>query len=249
MVPDATRARRQAAQAKAFDQIGAAYDQAFPFKEGQLAAGEWLVERLPPGARVLDVGCGTGLPTARRLVDAGFKVTGIDISEGMLQLSRQNVPEATFTRLDVAELAHPDLADPDLTGLHPVDLGPVNLDPADPGLEDTVTPLGPFDAIVDFFCLLMLPRAEIPPTLLKLHDLLRPGGYFLLGMVEEDLDDAPIVFLGSPVRVTGYPRGELRSLVMEAGFEILDLTSVAYTPKGDAWPEIQIFLRCRRPDR
>jgi SAM-dependent methyltransferase len=229
MVLDVTRARRQAAQAKAFDQIGAAYDQAFPVKDGQLAAGEWLVEQLQPGAHVLDVGCGTGLPTARRLVDAGFRVTGIDISEGMLELARHNVPEATFARCDVAELTDPY--------------------PADPDPADTIAPLGPFDAIVDFFCLLMLPRAEIPPTLLNLRDLLRPGGYFLLAMVEEDLDDAPIAFLGSPVRVTGYPRGELRSLVTKAGFEILDLTSVAYTPKGDAWPEIQLFLRCRRPDR
>jgi SAM-dependent methyltransferase len=220
MVPDATRAKRQAAQAKAFDQIGEAYDQAFPFKAGQLAAGDWLIERLRPGAHVLDVGCGTGLPTARQLVDARFKVTGIDISERMLQLARQNVPEATFARFDVADL----------------------------DLADAMDLLGPFDAIVDFFCLLMSPRAEIPLTLLKLRDVLRPGGHFLLGMVEEDLDDAPIVFLGSPVRVSGYPRAKLRSVVMEAGFEVLDLTSVAYTPKADAWPEIQLFLHCRRVD-
>jgi SAM-dependent methyltransferase len=226
MIPDFTRAKRQAAQAQAFDQIGEKYDLAFPHKEGQVAAGEWLTERLRPGARVLDVGCGTGLPTARRLVDAGFQVTGIDISERMLQLARHNVPEGIFAQLDAAEMVATDL-----------------IDMASPD------PVVPFDAIVDFFCLLMLPRVEIPATLSRLHDLLRPGGYFLLGMVEENLDDAPIAFLGSPVRVTGYPRGELRSLVRRAGFEVLDLTSIAYTPKAlGAWPEIQLFLHCQRLD-
>src|SRR3954453_12586023 len=99
-----TRAERQALQAASFDRIGARYDEAFPHKEGQLAAGEWLINRMPPGSRVLDVGCGTGLPTARQLADAGFDVTGIDSSEGMLQLAGRDVPTATFRRLDVADL-------------------------------------------------------------------------------------------------------------------------------------------------
>src|SRR4051812_41229736 len=103
MIPDALRAKRQAMQAQAFDRIGARYEEAFPRKEGQLAATEWLIERLPAGARVLDVGCGTGLPSGRRLVDAGLQVTGIDISEEMLQLARCNVPGAELLRLDVVD--------------------------------------------------------------------------------------------------------------------------------------------------
>ena len=93
--PDVTRSRtdRQAAQAWAFDRIGEHYDEAFPHKEGQLSAGEWLLERLAPGSRVLDVGCGTGIPTARQLVDAGHHVVGVDISEEMLRLARRDVPE------------------------------------------------------------------------------------------------------------------------------------------------------------
>lgn len=53
-------------QAEAFDAIGDRYDEAFPHKDGQLAADEWLTGTLPAGSRVLDPGCGTGLPTARR---------------------------------------------------------------------------------------------------------------------------------------------------------------------------------------
>ncbi|HEX6711721.1 MAG TPA: class I SAM-dependent methyltransferase [Rubrobacter sp.] len=44
---------------------------------------------------VVDLGCGSGL-WARELVDAGYRVLGIDISEAMIELSRRRVPEAEF---------------------------------------------------------------------------------------------------------------------------------------------------------
>jgi SAM-dependent methyltransferase len=44
---------------------------------------------------VVDLGCGSGL-WARELVDAGYQVLGIDISEAMIELSRKKVPEAEF---------------------------------------------------------------------------------------------------------------------------------------------------------
>src|SRR5215212_12001244 len=45
---------------------------------------------------VVDLGCGSGL-WARELVDAGYRVLGIDISEAMIELSRNRVPEAEFS--------------------------------------------------------------------------------------------------------------------------------------------------------
>jgi SAM-dependent methyltransferase len=44
---------------------------------------------------VVDLGCGSGL-WARELIDAGYQVLGIDISEAMIELSRERVPEAGF---------------------------------------------------------------------------------------------------------------------------------------------------------
>jgi cyclopropane fatty-acyl-phospholipid synthase-like methyltransferase len=221
--PRSTHARteRMAAQAVAFDQIGTTPDEeTFAHKEGQLAAGEWLIERLRPGARVLDVGCGTGVPTARQLADAGCDVTGIDVSEGMLELARREVPGATFLRLDLADVP---------------EVGPSR---------------GGFDAIVAFFSLLMLPRTEIPTTLRRLHDLLEPGGYFLLSMIEADLDEVPINMHDCPQRVTGYPGAELRALVSEAGFEVLDLRHLSYAPADPEMPpEAQLFVYSRRPEK
>jgi SAM-dependent methyltransferase len=44
---------------------------------------------------VLDFGCGSGI-TARHLADRGYSVTGIDLSESLIEIARKRVPEATF---------------------------------------------------------------------------------------------------------------------------------------------------------
>ena len=44
---------------------------------------------------MIELGCGSGL-WARELVDTGYRVLGIDISEAMIELSRKRVPEADF---------------------------------------------------------------------------------------------------------------------------------------------------------
>ncbi|NGO70747.1 methyltransferase domain-containing protein [Streptomyces boncukensis] len=202
-------------QADAFDAIGDRYDEAFPHKEGQIAAGQWLAGLLPPGSRVLDVGCGTGLPTARQLSAAGHRVTGIDVSPVMLKLCRDNVPEGDFRRVDLADLES--------------------------------SGLGPFDGSTAFFSLLMLPRAEIPFALRMLHEQIRDDGPLALAMVESDVDDFAIPFLGNTVRVSGYLRDDLRRVVSEAGFEIASEDAYAYAPAStDVPPEIQLFLHCRR---
>ena len=62
--------------------------------------------RLPSGARVLDLGCGPGVPSTRFLADR-FKVTGVDISETQLDAARRNVPEASFVHGDLAQVDFP----------------------------------------------------------------------------------------------------------------------------------------------
>jgi SAM-dependent methyltransferase len=51
---------------------------------------------------VSDIGCGVGVPAGRWLVDAGFAVTGVDISEVQIERARRLVPAATFIRADLA---------------------------------------------------------------------------------------------------------------------------------------------------
>ena len=69
-----------------------------------LSALEELSRYLRPGAPVLDLGCGAGVPATRWLADRGFDVTGVDLSENQLDLARKLVPEATLLKADMTEL-------------------------------------------------------------------------------------------------------------------------------------------------
>jgi cyclopropane fatty-acyl-phospholipid synthase-like methyltransferase len=52
-----------------------------------------LLQHTPPGAHVLDLGCGTGRPIAEYLLSRQLHVTGVDQSEAMLKLARRRLPE------------------------------------------------------------------------------------------------------------------------------------------------------------
>jgi len=65
---------------------------------------DFLCSLLPEKAKILDVGCGNGIPVARYFVRKGYEVTGVDISEKMLELARKNVPQATYFNYDMNEL-------------------------------------------------------------------------------------------------------------------------------------------------
>lgn len=67
---------------------------------------EELIARLPDGAKVLDAGCGAGMPIAQRLSQK-FDVTGVDFSEAQIELARRNVPNASFLCEDITKLDFP----------------------------------------------------------------------------------------------------------------------------------------------
>jgi SAM-dependent methyltransferase len=76
--------------------------------DGQYAP--WLVDlqgRLPVSGAVLDLGCGCGVPVARFLADAGYHVTGVDISDVQIERARRLVPAGTFVRADATRLDLP----------------------------------------------------------------------------------------------------------------------------------------------
>jgi cyclopropane fatty-acyl-phospholipid synthase-like methyltransferase len=59
---------------------------------------------LTPNSRILDIGCGAGLPIDRYFVDKGHALTGIDISEKMIELAQSHVPEADYKVEDMSDL-------------------------------------------------------------------------------------------------------------------------------------------------
>jgi ubiquinone/menaquinone biosynthesis C-methylase UbiE len=58
------------------------------------------VASLPSGARVLDLGCGNGVPITGALVNAAYRVVGLDSSQGMLERFRVNLPGTPAVRGD-----------------------------------------------------------------------------------------------------------------------------------------------------
>jgi SAM-dependent methyltransferase len=70
---------------------------------------EWaeeLASRLDDGARVLELGCGTGLPDTLELAHR-FRVTGVDVSPEQIKRARRNVPNTEFVQADFLELELP----------------------------------------------------------------------------------------------------------------------------------------------
>jgi cyclopropane fatty-acyl-phospholipid synthase-like methyltransferase len=63
-----------------------------------------LLTRMAAGSRVLELGCGSGVPTAADVVGAGHSLVGVDISAGQLDLARHAVPSATFIHADFADI-------------------------------------------------------------------------------------------------------------------------------------------------
>ena len=60
---------------------------------------EYFLPSLPENADILDLCCGTGQICAKLSAD-GYKVTGLDISEKMLNIAAVNAPSAEFVHAD-----------------------------------------------------------------------------------------------------------------------------------------------------
>jgi ubiquinone/menaquinone biosynthesis C-methylase UbiE len=87
-----------------FDQLAEKYQGEHSSNPFQSALTERVSALLPAGTSIADLGCGTGVPTAKILTESDHRVVGIDISEGMLNLAREQVPAAEFVHANFAEL-------------------------------------------------------------------------------------------------------------------------------------------------
>jgi CTP:molybdopterin cytidylyltransferase MocA/SAM-dependent methyltransferase len=95
--------------AAGYDALGAGYSEwsARVVDPARQRLVDQLMKRLPQQARVLDLGCGPGIPSTAQLAER-FDVTGVDMSRAQLELARANVPEANFIEADIATVTFPD---------------------------------------------------------------------------------------------------------------------------------------------
>ncbi|KNX39022.1 class I SAM-dependent methyltransferase [Luteipulveratus halotolerans] len=106
----------------------------------------WVRDHTPAGGRVLDLGCGNGVPASKWLVDNGFRVTGVDVSEEMIARAATLVPSA--------ELIRADASDPDAVAFEP----------------------GSFEAIVTLYSLIHIPIDRQQPLITRMASWVRPAG-------------------------------------------------------------------------
>lgn len=66
-----------------------------------------VADTLPAHSRILDVGCGNGVPITEALVNAGHRVVGLDSSSGMLALFRVSLPNTPVVRASTPTAASP----------------------------------------------------------------------------------------------------------------------------------------------
>jgi len=99
--------------AEAYDEASDIYDTYeglfFPYLFGRIhyLLKERFIPALPTGARVLDIGCGTGQQTL--LFDkSGFDVVGIDISHGLVKVANKKLGKGVCMVSDACKLPFPD---------------------------------------------------------------------------------------------------------------------------------------------
>lgn len=208
-----------------FDDLAARFEKAFDHVPAQVRSINWALSQLPNGAKVVDIGCGTGKPTATMIADAGHHVHGIDISSAMIGIAKAQVQKATF------EVA-------DSRTWEPV--------PADNG-TDGVTAYSSFIAGVS--------QSDIRVFFSRAYAWLRPGGAFVFNTVPVESDNVWIKWMGRDVLVSSLSAEETVKAIEKAGFEVEKQETAMYLPKAaeaglceqeDVWEEPQLFVYAKK---
>jgi ubiquinone/menaquinone biosynthesis C-methylase UbiE len=75
---------------------------------------KWLdkvLTRCPDNPNVLYLGCGTGAPIAKYLIDQGARITGVDFAPAMIDLARTKFPDHKWIISDIRDVNLPDKYD------------------------------------------------------------------------------------------------------------------------------------------
>ncbi|KAI5364557.1 Putative S-adenosyl-L-methionine-dependent methyltransferase, Methyltransferase domain 25 [Septoria linicola] len=222
-----------------YTELGKTYEQAYSHDEGQIRSLQWLITHLPPNATVLDMGCGTGVAASKMLSEAGFRVTGIDISPVMLACAREAVPGARFVEGDILT------SEPrSLLSSPPV---------ADDQEENGECRETGVDAIVAYFSLIgHVSQQDTRDFFARAHQFLKPGGVFVFGTVPLEGDQVVIRWMGRDFPSSGFSTENTIKEIEKVGFEVLEYEEMMFLPKGrggeDRWLRRSSCLFMRRKD-
>jgi SAM-dependent methyltransferase len=145
-------------------------------------------------SRVLELGCGAGIPCTKLLIEHGCEVVANDISSEQLGLVRQNLGSSDG-KLDLIK----------------GDMMELEFRP------------GSFDAVVAFYSIIHLPRTEQNILLSRMQGWLKHGGHILINLGTTDVaEDFREAWLGEGMYWSGFDTEGNKNMVLGAGFEILE---------------------------
>lgn len=87
----------------AYDAIASSYARRRRFFKERVYVDR-VVAKLEPGSRVLDLGCGNGVPIAAYLLSCGLALTGIDVSREQIARAKAKCPAGEFRREDMTRV-------------------------------------------------------------------------------------------------------------------------------------------------
>ncbi|CAI6325184.1 unnamed protein product [Periconia digitata] len=166
-VPSDLKSRMQAT----YDTIAVAYNDALADENDQIRRKytSQLIDLLQQSsikeASILELGCGAGVPGTSTLLESQnpeIHVIGNDFSSGQLDLAHQRLQ--SFEDAGQLELRQGDMMALDF-------------------------PPASFDAVVGFYSIIHLPRAEQTELLGRIVKWLKPGGYLLANFSKEEFSN------------------------------------------------------------
>lgn len=157
-------------------------------------------------ARVLELGCGAGLPTSLDLARAVGKVIATDISSAQIELAQKNLQDAQVScSSNVSGDSKVALLEADMLKL---EFGS-----------------GSIDAVVAFHSVIHLSLSDQRVLLERVFSWLRPGGLFLFNVGAGEVDEGSVAegWLGMEGAYwSSFGTEGSRKVVREIGFEIVE---------------------------
>jgi SAM-dependent methyltransferase len=215
--------------AEFFDGIGIKYEEAFGHDIGlQNFIGKAL-SVLPPKAKVLDIGCGTGNPTTSMVAASGHQLHGIDLSPVMVELSRKNVPLGTF---EVANMLH-------FNPKEKFDAAFMNFSMFDVARDQMTTVASKWGEWIseNGFLFIGTMVAEDFRTKTEMFDA---DGLCVHGVEKQ--------FMGKTIANSYYTNDGWKQLLLEGGFEIVETDADLFQPPAEAMcdEEPHTFITARK---
>lgn len=174
------------------------------------------------------------LARALELIPRGSYVLDLGCGAGV-PMTRALAAGRQVTGVDISarqvELAR--AAVPEATFIH-ADMSALDLEPAS------------LDAVVAFYSLTHVPRADLPGLLGAVRRWLRPGGILIASMGAQDAPDAVEAdWLGAPMFFSHHGAKKNRALVRRAGFELEE--AVVEEEPEDRHAALFLWVVARRP--